>query len=151
MNLALGSGDLFLQSKDFYTQPILNYNYLKEDFDKKRMLEAIHLCIELANDRAFTNIFANRLQPTDSDLSTDANREKWMLMNATTGQHTSCTCKMGPEFDNMAVVNQEGKVHGLDRLRVVDASIMPDCVRANINATVMMIAERIADWILYTP
>lgn len=53
---------------------------------------------------------------------------------------------MGPASDGMAVVDQYGRVHGLQGLRVVDASMMPDVVRANTNATAMMMAERIADW-----
>ena len=53
----------------------------------------------------------------------------------------------GPSSDPMAVVDQYGKVHGADGLRVVDASIMPECVRANINVTVLMIGERIAEFI----
>jgi choline dehydrogenase len=54
---------------------------------------------------------------------------------------------MGPASDPMAVVSQYGKVHGLEGIRVVDASIMPDCVRANTNVTTMMIGEHIADFI----
>ena len=54
---------------------------------------------------------------------------------------------MGPQNDTMAVVNQYGKVYGVDGLRIGDASIMPDCVRANINVTVMVVAEKIADFI----
>ena len=54
---------------------------------------------------------------------------------------------MGPADDPMAVVSQHGKVHGLESLRVVDASIMPDCIRANTNVTTMMIGERIAEFI----
>jgi choline dehydrogenase len=54
---------------------------------------------------------------------------------------------MGPASDLMAVVDQYGKIHGLEGIRVVDASIMPDCVRANTNLTTMMIGERIADFI----
>ena len=63
--------------------------------------------------------------------------------------HISCTAKMGPEMDPMAVVDQFGNVHGVDQLRVADASIMPDCIRANTNATVMMIGERISDFIAH--
>ena len=70
-----------------------------------------------------------------------------MKKDITTGHHISCTNKMGPKSDQMSVVDQFGKVHGVDNLRVVDASIMPECVRANINVTVMAIAERIADFI----
>jgi choline dehydrogenase len=54
---------------------------------------------------------------------------------------------MGPASDPMAVVDQYGRVHGLQGLRVVDASVMPDVVRANTHATTIMIAERVADWI----
>jgi choline dehydrogenase len=53
---------------------------------------------------------------------------------------------MGPSSDPMAVVDQYGKVHGMEALRVVDASIMPDCIRANTNVTTMMIGEHIADF-----
>ena len=65
-----------------------------------------------------------------------------------TSHHISCTCKMGPADDPMAVVDQHGKIHGLQNIRVVDASIMPDCIRANINATTIMIAEKIADYVI---
>jgi choline dehydrogenase-like flavoprotein len=64
-----------------------------------------------------------------------------------TAHHSSGTCKMGPASDPMAVVDAHGRVHGLQRLRVVDASIMPDVIRANTNATTIMLAERMADWI----
>jgi len=56
---------------------------------------------------------------------------------------------MGPISDSMSVVDQFGKVHGVSNLRVVDASIMPDCIRANTNVTTMMIGERVADMIFF--
>ncbi len=55
---------------------------------------------------------------------------------------------MGPSSDEMAVVDQHGRVHGLENIRVADASIMPDCIRANTNATTIMIAEKIADYVI---
>jgi choline dehydrogenase-like flavoprotein len=64
-----------------------------------------------------------------------------------TGDHVSGTCKMGPASDSLAVVDQYGKVHGLQSLRVVDASVMPDVIRANTNATTIMIAEKVAEFI----
>ena len=54
---------------------------------------------------------------------------------------------MGPQSDSMAVVDQYGKVYGIDGLRIVDGSIMPDCIRANTNVTIMAIGERIAEFI----
>ena len=65
----------------------------------------------------------------------------------TTGHHSSGTCKMGPAADSMAVVDQYGRVHGLEGLRVADASIMPDVVRVNPNATCIMIGEKVSDFI----
>ena len=88
-----------------------------------------------------------RLNPLDSDLESDDTLDAWMRRDVSTGHHVSCTAKMGPESDAMAVVDQYGRVHDADGLRVADASIMPDCVRANINVTVMTIGERIADFI----
>ena len=69
--------------------------------------------------------------------------KKWLRTKMVTGHHSSGTCKMGN--DSLAVVNQDGSVRGVQNLKVVDASIMPDCIRANTNATVMLIAERIID------
>ena len=80
-----------------------------------------------------------------TDLASDDALDRWMMREAHTYSHISCTCKMGPATDPMAVTGQYGKVHGMEGLRIVDASIMPDLVRAPINPTVLMIGERIAD------
>ena len=71
--------------------------------------------------------------------------DAWMNRVVGTSHHVSATCKMGPDGDDAAAVDQCGRVRGVRGLRVVDASIMPDCVRANTNATAMVIGERIAD------
>ena len=55
---------------------------------------------------------------------------------------------MGPIEDNMSVVDQDGKIHNLENIRVADASIMPDCIRANTNATTIVIGERVSDSII---
>ena len=65
-----------------------------------------------------------------------------------TSHHPCGTCRMGAASDPLAVVDANGRVHGIEGLRVVDASIMPDCPRVNINATTMMVAEKIADAIV---
>ena len=72
---------------------------------------------------------------------------KISMREVSTTNHISGTCKMGPASDPMAVVDQYGRVRGLAGLRVADASIMPDCIRANTNATTMMLGERMADLI----
>ena len=147
LDLAVGSGELRLQSTDPGVQPFLNYNYLQEPFDRQRLREGIHLCLKLAEREEFKALVEERIEPGDADLESDDALDAWLMREATTGQHISCTCKMGPTSDPMAVVDQRGRVHGIGGLRVVDASIMPDCIRANTNVTTMMIGERIADFI----
>jgi choline dehydrogenase len=147
LDLALGSGELRLTSADPNVQPFLNYNYLNEPFDRERMREGVRRCIELAKHPAFQDIIEERTDIRDSDLESDDALDEWMMREVSTGQHISCTCKMGPASDPRAVVDQEGRVHGLRGLRVVDASIMPNCIRANTNVTTMMIGERVADFI----
>ena len=144
--LALGSGEMQLTSRDPNVQPFLDFNYLQESFDRQRMREGVHLALELAEREDFREIIEERVEPLESDLASDDALDDWLMREATTGQHISCTCKMGPASDPMAVVDQYGNVHGLEGLRVVDASIMPDCIRANTNVTAIMIGERVADF-----
>ncbi len=147
LNLAVGSGELRLTSADPAVQPFLDYRYLEDEFDRRRLREAIRMCVKLGQDEGFKDIIEARIEPTDTELASDDALDEFMRREVTTGQHISCTCKMGPSNDPMAVVDQYGKVHGLQNLRVVDASIMPDCVRANTNVTTMMIGEHISDFI----
>ena len=147
IQLAVGKGELRLTSRDPKVQPFLDYRYLEDEFDRQRLREAVRLCVRLAEHDRFRDIIAELVSPTDADLASDAALDAWLLREVSTSQHISCTCKMGPASDPMAVVDQYGQVHGLDNLRVVDASIMPDCIRANTNVTTMMIGERVADFI----
>ena len=80
----------------------------------------------------------------DDNVRTQQDLEDYARQYGRTSYHPTCTCKMG--VDEMAVVDQYGHVHGLEALRVADASIMPDCIRANTDATTIMIGERIADF-----
>jgi choline dehydrogenase-like flavoprotein len=147
LDLAVSAGELRLQSTDPNVQPSLDYRYLEDEFDRRRMREIVRLAVRLAEHRDFQPIIAERIEPTDAELASDEALNEYLLREVTTGQHITGTCKMGPATDPMAVVDQYGRVHGLQSLRVVDASIMPDCIRANTNVTTMMIGERIADFI----
>jgi len=97
-------------------------------------------------DEAFKGLVAACIAPTARDVASDAALEAWLLQTAGNAHHTSGTCKMGPASDYMAVVDQYCRVHGMQGLRVVDASIMPNVTRSNTNATTIMIAERVAEW-----
>ena len=146
--LAKGAGELRLQSTDPNEQPFLDYNYLQEEFDRKRLRDGVRMVVELGSHKDFGDIVEELVEPTAADLASDEALDDWMMREVSTAQHISCTCKMGPASDPMAVVDQYGKVHGLENIRVVDASIMPDCVRANTNVTTMMIGERVSEFIL---
>ena len=127
---------------------LLDYNYLTESFDRERLRESVRIIVDLLEHNAFKKLVAERLAPTDADLATDGALDEWLLRQVATSHHISSTCKMGPDSDSMAVVDQYGKVYGVEGLRVADASIMPDCIRANTNVTTMVIGERISDFMM---
>jgi choline dehydrogenase len=145
--LAVSVGELTLQSPDPTVQPYLEYRYLRDEFDRKRMRELVRTAVKLGEHPDFKPIILDRIEPTDAELASDEALDEFLQREVTTGQHIVGTCKMGPASDPLAVVDQYGKVHGLEGLRVADASIMPDCPRANTNVSTMMIGERIADFI----
>ncbi|MCY4366560.1 MAG: mycofactocin system GMC family oxidoreductase MftG [Chloroflexi bacterium] len=146
IELALGAGELKLASTDPYEQPLLDYRYLEEPWDRERMREGVRLCLKLLEGEEYRKFVEECISPTEEELASDDALDQWMLQNVTTTQHISGTCKMGPSSDGMAVVDQYCRVHGLEGLRVVDVSVLPDCIRANTNATTIMIAERVAEW-----
>ena len=147
LELALGAGELRLTSTDPTVQPHLDYRYLEAPWDRQRLREAVRLCARLLEHEAYQDIVAARLAPSDQALASDDALDDWLLHHVTTTQHISGTCKMGPASDPLAVVDQHCRVHGLAGLRVADASVMPDVIRANTNATTIMIAERVADFV----
>jgi len=147
LQLALGKGELKLTSTDPHVQPFLNYNYYEEEEDRRRMREAVRLCIQICEQASFNSILLDLVNPTEPDLVSDETLNAWLMRNTGTSHHISGTCKMGPESDPMTVVDQFCRVRGIEGLRVADASVMPDCIRANTNATVIMIGEKVADWI----
>ena len=145
--LAMGAGRLKLTSADPHVQPHLEYRYLTEARDRERMRENVRMCISLLEHQAFRDIIEERLTPRDEALTSNETLDAWLLENVSTSQHISGTCKMGPASDPLAVADQYCRVYGVEGLRVVDASVMPDVIRANTNATTVMIGERAADLI----
>jgi choline dehydrogenase len=146
LELADGAGELRLAATDPTVQPKLDYRYLVEPRDRERLREAVRHCARLLEHETYRDIVEERLQPTDAELASDEALDNWMRQTVSTSQHISGTCKMGPASDPMAVVDQYGRVYGLEGLRVADASVMPDVIRANTNASTIMIAERVADF-----
>ena len=145
--LAAGKGELRLESADPHVQPSMDYRYLDEDWDRQRLREAVRLCVSLLQNSAYDDIIDEITAPTAADLESNETLDAWLRRNISTSYHISGTCKMGPDDDAMAVVDTNLRVRGVAGLRVADASIMPDVVRANTNVTTMMIAERVAEFI----
>ena len=140
-------GLLTLASADVSVQPDLDFRFLSDARDTARFRDAVRRTVAIFEHPAFKDLLAERLSPTDADLADDTALDAWLQQNAGIAGHTSVTCKMGPASDPTAVVDQFCNVHGLRNLRVVDAAVMPDIVRANTNATIIMMAERAAEFI----
>ncbi len=143
---AESAGELRLVSADPYDKPQIDYRYMRSEWDRQRLREAVRLCREILAQPAFAATVGPAVSPTESELGDDAELDDWLLRNVFTTFHTSGSCKMGPATDDMAVVDQYCRVHGVNNLRVVDISICPDVVRANTNATAVMIGERAAEF-----
>ena len=105
----------------------------------------MRLCAEISAMPEYQRAEMSRISPGDEIIENDERLDQWLFDNVLTQHHSSGTCKMGPESDYLAVVNESCEVHGVENLMVVDASVMPDVVRSNTNATTIMIAEKIAD------
>ena len=137
-------GTVSLRSSNPTDFPVIQPNFLEAEDDRKVMIEAGRKALEIMQAPAFDACRKEIILPGDS--STD---EAWLLhiqKSMETVYHPVGTCKMGN--DEMAVVDDRLRVHGVEGIRVVDASIMPTIVSGNTNAPVYMIAEKAAEWIL---
>ena len=144
---AESAGELRLASADPHDKPLIDYRYLRSETDRRRLREAVRLCRHILDQDPFAAIAVDPVSPTTDEIASDAALDDWLLRNVFTTFHTSGSCRMGPADDPMAVVDQYCRVRGVQNLRVVDLSICPNVVRANTNATAIMIAERAAGWI----
>jgi len=138
-------GALTLTSADPRQHPRIQPNYLATEGDRREMRDAVKLTREIFSQSAFTAYRGPEMAP-GAEVNTDAEIDAFVRRKADSAYHPSCTCKMG--VDENAVVDAETRVHGLQGLRVVDASIMPDVVSGNLNAPTIMMAEKAADMIL---
>jgi choline dehydrogenase len=139
-------GSVKLQSLDPSVHPALRFNYLSTDEDRREWVEAIRVARDILSQPSFGPFDGGELSP-GAAISSDQEILDWVRRDAETALHPSCTCKMGT--DEMSVVDPTTmRVHGLEGLRVVDASVMPYVTNANIFAPVMMVAEKAADLIL---
>lgn len=139
-------GTVKIKSADPRVRPALRFNYLSTGQDRCDWVEAVRTARHILSRPAFAEYDGGELAPGPS-VETDEQILAWVAADAETALHPSCTCKMG--VDDAAVVDPESmRVHGLEGLRVVDASVMPLITNGNIYAPVMMLGEKSADLIL---
>ncbi len=133
-------------SSDPRVKPALLFNYLSTENDRREWIEAVRVTRRILGARAFESFSGGELSP-GPQVESDEQILEWVAKDAETALHPSCTCKMGT--DDMAVVDPlTMRVHGVEGLRVVDASVFPYVTNGNIYAPVMMTAEKSADLIL---
>ena len=138
-------GSVTLDSSNPYNYPKILFNYLEHEDDLKQTRESIHVARKILSQPSLAKHAGKEVGP-GVDKRTDEELNEYIRSNAETAYHPCGTCKMG--VDKMAVVDENLKVKGIQNLRVVDASIMPEIPSANLNAPTLMIAEKASDLIL---
>ncbi|WP_449433327.1 choline dehydrogenase [Pseudomonas putida] len=137
-------GHIKLRSKDPATPAAITINFLQNPIDRQSLREAVRIARRLVSTHALGPYTGEELEP-GAHVITDEQIDQWINKRVTTSWHLASTCKMGPASDPLAVVGPDLRVHGIDGLRVADASIMPVVVSANTNAASIMIGEHAAD------
>jgi choline dehydrogenase len=135
-------GRIQVTSKDPRQHPSILFNYMSSEQDWREFRDGIRITREIMAQSALDPYRGREISP-GKDVQSDAELDAFIREHAETAYHPSCSCKMGE--DDMAVVDGQGRVHGVEGLRVVDASIMPLIVTGNLNAPTIMMAEKIAD------
>jgi choline dehydrogenase len=148
LGLPDGSGYVKLASSDPGVQPSFNYCYLQHPNDRRRVREGLRLAARLLESDAYREVVEYRIHPANDILNNDDALDVWARQTVGSARHVSGTCKMGPDTDPLAVVDQYCRVKGVSGLWVADASVMPRIPRSGgAHATVIMIGERVVDWI----
>ncbi|MBH96965.1 MAG: choline dehydrogenase [Rhodospirillaceae bacterium] len=140
-------GHIRLRSGDPNDPLLIDPNYLATEFDLQSMRDAIDMARDTLSQPAFIPFDAGEEIP-GVKIASKADVDAFIRQNTASAYHPVGTCKMGCETNPMAVVDVQGRVHGLRNLRVADASVMPSVISSNTNAASMMIGEKIADCIL---
>ena len=140
----LSHGRVELAAADPRRPPLVDFRHLSHPSDLERLRRGVRLAVQLAERPECRGFLFERIRPPGSVLGSDAALDEWVMAHTATQHHACGTCRMGRAGDPAAVVDQHCRVHGLQGLRVVDASVMPDVTRNNINSAVMMIGERVA-------
>ena len=141
-------GSVTLQSANPTVPPKILFNYLQHPDDIEGFRACVRLTREIIAQSAFDDFRDGEIQPGEH-IQTDEEIDAFVREAVESAYHPSCSCKMGE--DEMAVVDSQTNVHGIEGLRVVDSSIFPTIPNGNLNAPTIMVAEKAADIILGKP
>ncbi|WP_029587319.1 GMC family oxidoreductase [Bradyrhizobium sp. URHD0069] len=139
-------GHVRARSADPFEPPIIQTNYLVAELDRRVVVAGMKLARRLLSSAPLARYYEREDFP-GPDVQTDDEFLAAATQRGTTTFHPGCTCRMGPADSTWAVVDDQLRVHGLQNLRVIDASIMPRMISANLNASTMMIADKASDLI----
>ena len=137
-------GFVHIQSADILQAPKIQFNFMQHADDKRRMIEAVAIQRKIYQSKTFSSVAMEELAP-GKDVKSDADILNYVNSGSHAVYHPVGTCKMGQ--DEKAVVDDRLRVHGLENLRIADASVFPNLISGNTNAAVIMLAERCADFI----
>lgn len=140
-------GRVCIVSADPNAKPSILFSYQQHEQDIEDWRAVIRLTREIIAQPAFDAYRVDETQP-GADIQSDAQIDAWVRENVESAYHPSCTCKICADGDPMAVLDAECRVRGIDGLRVVDSSVFPTITNGNLNAPIIMVAERAADLIL---
>ena len=135
-------GGVRLKSADPTEHPSIRFNYLEAHSDCREMIDGVRCTREMVSQPAWEELRGRELTP-GPEVQTDAEILAWLRSIGSTEYHPCSSCRMGT--DEMSVTDDSGRVHEVEGLRVIDASIMPNNITANLNAPVIMMAEKISD------
>jgi choline dehydrogenase len=142
----LSRGRVTITSADPTVPPMINLNLANDPEDLRRLMEGVRLAWRVAHEPEIAAHVERAALLAEDAVESDEALAAYVRATVTTQFHACGTARMGPANDAMAVVDARCRLRGVDNMRVVDASIMPDIPRANINLTTIMIGERVADW-----
>ena len=137
-------GELKLKSSDPRAKPAIHQNFLTEEKDWKTLRTGFEIVRDVANQKPLDPFRGQEIQPGPG-VTAKADIDAYIRQTAWTVHHPAGTCKMGLDTDEMAVVDNEFRLRGIEGLRIVDASVLPDMPGGNINAPVIMMAEKASD------
>ena len=147
VNKVSSRGSIKINSSDPQAKPTILFNYLESEQDRQDWRDCIRLTREVLSQPALDEYNAGEASP-GLEVSSDDQIDSWVRANVESAYHPSCSCKMGDLSDPMTVVDSQGNVNGIGKLRVIDSSIFPTIPNGNLNGPTIMLAEKMADIVL---